>query len=32
MTKAVELGATLYIPVQHPRLADVLAGANPDLP
>jgi len=31
MTKAVELGATLYIPVQHPRLADVLAGANPDL-
>lgn len=31
MTKAVELGATLYIPVQHPRLAEVLAGANPDL-
>lgn len=31
MTKAVDLGATLYIPVQHPRLAEVLAGANPDL-
>lgn len=31
MTKAVELGATLYIPVQHPRLAEVLAGDNPDL-
>ncbi|WP_379922733.1 HpcH/HpaI aldolase/citrate lyase family protein [Erythrobacter sp. R86502] len=31
MTKAVELGATLYIPVQHPRLAEVLAGANADL-
>jgi citrate lyase beta subunit len=31
VTKAVELGATLYIPVQHPRLAEVLAGANPDL-
>jgi len=31
MTQAVELGATLYIPVQHPRLAEVLAGANPDL-
>ena len=31
MTKAVELGATLYIPVQHPRLAEVLAGSNPDL-
>lgn len=31
MTKAVELGATLYIPVHHPRLADLLAGANPDL-
>lgn len=31
MIKAVELGATLYIPVQHPRLGDVLAGANPDL-
>lgn len=28
---AVELGATLYIPVQHPRLLDLLAGANPDL-
>ena len=31
MIKAVELGATLYIPVQHPRLGDVLVGANPDL-
>lgn len=31
MTKPVELGATLYIPVQHPRLAEVLAGSNPDL-
>ena len=29
--RAVELGATLYIPVQHPRLAEILAGANPDL-
>ncbi|QDH33809.1 HpcH/HpaI aldolase/citrate lyase family protein [Porphyrobacter sp. YT40] len=31
MTKAVDLGATLYIPVQHPRLPELLAGANPDL-
>jgi citrate lyase beta subunit len=28
---AVGLGATLYIPVQHPRVGEVLAGANPDL-
>lgn len=31
MTKAVELGATLYVPVQQPQLAKLLAGANPDL-
>ncbi len=31
MTKAVELGATLYVPVQRSNLLDIARGGNPDL-